>query len=262
MRNPRHDRTIEIVRTAKRLRKLLAKPNFKSFTIFGPDLVAVEMSPTEIKLQECVFAGSTILDTSKMTVMRRYWQLKEHFGDRMEVLFSDTDSICIEVTTSDLDGDLKSLEPILDFSGLPAAHPLYTRAKARVPGLLKLEYGEFNIMTFCGLRSKCYCLELETLDGTRVITVAKCKGVQKCALKRSAGMSHYKECLFQNFNLEVKFCSIRTDGKHNLFTQEQTKVALRNFDNKRFICDCGVKTRGYIPPPPIQEDNEEPMDEN
>jgi hypothetical protein len=254
LRNPRFDRNIEIVRTPIRFRKVVAKPSFKSFTIFGEDLIAVEKLPTEVKLDKCVFAGTTVLDYSKRTMHELYSTLKEQFKDRMKICFSDTDSMCVEVETNRINDELRAVSHIMDMSGFPPSHPLHSKEFQRVTGRLKVEYGDLHILKFVGLRAKCYALDMEARGEKK--TVLKCKGVQKSAMQRSVTFEDYKKCLFENLEKEVQFCSIRTDGKHRLFTLKQSKTALRQFDNKRWIQPDGVITRAYRPPQSQQDDED------
>lgn len=248
LRNPRKDRKLDLVRTAKRFRKLVAQPTFKSFTVFGDDLVAVERTPNVVRLNNLPAAGVTVLDTSKKAMLELYWRFKDQFQARMELLLTDTDSMFMEIQSEDLVADLRPLMDILDTSGLPTTHPLYDARFARVQGRLKIEYGAFNILEYAGVRSKVYALDLESA-ATGQAAVLKCKGVQKHALRKSVNFDDYKRCIFDGVTKGVKFNSIRTDGQHRLFTVEQSKTGLRNFDNKRFIEACGIKTRafGYNP---------------
>jgi hypothetical protein len=254
LRNPRHDRSVELVRTRRRFRKLVAQPTFKSFTIHGEDLVAVERSPSKIMMDNLVAAGASVLDFSKQTMNELYWKFKDQFKERMTTLMSDTDSFGLEITSEDLVGELASLSSILDTSGLPSDHPLYSKERERVPGLLKLEYATSHILRFAGIRPKVYCLDLEEHDKKKKKQIYKCKGVQKGALARSVTFEDYKRCIFEDTVKRVTFASIRTDGQHRIYTMEQTKAALRNFDNKRYLQDDGINTRAFGYNPLDEED--------
>jgi len=243
LRNPRSDKNIELVRTAVRFRKLMSKPTTKGFKIFGEDLIAVERQPTVIKMNNLPAAGVAVLDLSKMLMQKLYWRMKDQFGPRMEMLLTDTDSLAVSLRTDDLVGELRQLMDILDTSSLPPEHPLYDPQYARVQGRLKIEYGRFHIRKCAAVRSKCYALDLVNETGENVIY--RCKGIQKAALKKNVTFEDFKSCVFDSVAKQVAFHTIRTDGRHRLFTVQQTKYALRNFDNKRFILPCGVRTRAY-----------------
>lgn len=247
LRNPRKDRNLELVRSGKRFRKLIAMPTTKGFKIFGEDLVVVEKTPPTIIMNNLPAAGLAVLDLSKKLMMELYWRIKGQFGDRCQMLLTDTDSLAVELQSDDIVEDLRPLMDVLDTSSLPPEHPLYDARYARVQGRLKIEYGGFRIQRFAAVRSKVYALDLASPNGKSV--VYKAKGVQKSALKRSVEFEDYKRCVFDSVAKYVTFHSIRTDGQHRLYTLKQTKVGLQNFDNKRYIEPCGIRTRafGYRP---------------
>ena len=67
LQSPRHYRTVELLTDDRLLRKRIAKSNFKRFQIFHENLVDVEFSPVNIKLDRPIFVGFSILDLSKLT---------------------------------------------------------------------------------------------------------------------------------------------------------------------------------------------------
>lgn len=248
LRNPRKDRNLELVRTAKRFIKLLAKPTTTGFTIFGKDLVAVDRKPAVIRMRNLPAAGVAVLDLSKKLMMELYWRLKEQLGKRMVLCFTDTDSLAVRIETPDLVADLRPLMDILDTSSLPKNHALYDGRFARCQGRLKIEYGAHKVLRFAGVRAKCYALDLADAEGNRS-AIYKAKGVNKGALRRSVNFEDYKRCIFDGVAKYVQFNSIQTDRRHNLYTLEQRKVALQNFDNKRRILNTGrTMAFGYNPP--------------
>ena len=255
LRNCRFDRNVEIVTSCERLRKVVAKPNLKSFTLFAEDVVAVEKLPTKLKLKQCVSAGVSVLDLSKKTMLDLYWKLKNQFGKRMETLFTDTDSFGAEVTSHNINEELSQLKDILDTSGLHSDHPLYHKNNAKVPGFLKIEFGDQYITKFAAVRSKCWAVETVSQDQSKRKTVMKCKGVPQNALKSGIKFEDYKKCVFENVDRQVSFSSIRTDGKHGIFTVKQRKRALCNFDNKRWIESDGIRTRAFRPTDEFDEND-------
>lgn len=61
MENVRQHRNIELVHNNTRLRKVTAKPTYKTTTIFNEDLVAVELYKTKVKLLKPIYCGMSIL---------------------------------------------------------------------------------------------------------------------------------------------------------------------------------------------------------
>ena len=65
MQNLRNRRTVELVTSEEKLKKLAAQPSFKQFKIFHENLVAVERAKVELMLNRPIYVGFAILDLSK-----------------------------------------------------------------------------------------------------------------------------------------------------------------------------------------------------
>ena len=68
MENIRNRVDVKLVNTKEKLRKLVAKPNFKSRKILNENLVSVHMKKTSLTMNKPVYLGMCILDLSK-TIM-------------------------------------------------------------------------------------------------------------------------------------------------------------------------------------------------
>ena len=107
MENLRNRVNIELVTRDKRLQKLTKAPSFDHFKIFTPDIAAVKRRKLTLCLNRPIFAGFTILELSKVLMYSfHYKYVKEKYGSRAKLLFTDTDSLCYEITTQDLYQDL------------------------------------------------------------------------------------------------------------------------------------------------------------
>ena len=61
-----------------------------------------------------------ILDLSKMLMYDFYYNvLKKRYGDKVKLLFTDTDSLCVEIETEDVYKDMSEQEDYYDFSENP-----------------------------------------------------------------------------------------------------------------------------------------------
>ena len=67
----------------------------------------------------------------------------------------------------------------------------------------------------------------------------KCKGVKKSVVKRNIAHEDYKKCLFTGKEQLRKMNVIR-NYKHEVYTEEVNKIALRLDDDKRHILEDGI----------------------
>ncbi|XP_030757911.1 uncharacterized protein LOC115883664 [Sitophilus oryzae] len=85
---------------------LLAKPYFKDLTIFSENL-AIQMKKILVTYNKPIYVGFCILDISK-TVMYDFFYnfLKPLYKDNVSLLYTDTDSFILEVTTENVYHDM------------------------------------------------------------------------------------------------------------------------------------------------------------
>ena len=66
MKNIRRHRDIKLVNNEKDYLKTVMKPNFKSGTLLGPDLIGCEMGKIKVVMNKPVYLGQAISDLSKL----------------------------------------------------------------------------------------------------------------------------------------------------------------------------------------------------
>ena len=66
MENIRRHRNIKLVNNKEEYLKTVMKPNFKSGTLLGDNLMACEMGKVKVVMNKPVYLGQTILDLSKL----------------------------------------------------------------------------------------------------------------------------------------------------------------------------------------------------
>ena len=69
MENIRKHRDIKLVSNEEEYLKNVMKPNFKSGTLLGLDLMGCEMGKVKVVMNKPVYLGQTILDLSKTICM-------------------------------------------------------------------------------------------------------------------------------------------------------------------------------------------------
>ena len=256
LENVRNRRKIDLVTDVRRLRKLAAQPTFKNFTIFHENLVAIERYPARVKLDKPIYTGLTVLDLSKLLMYQWHYEkmplLFPADDQSYTLLYTDTDSLIYSVKTDDIYSDFRKQLDLFDFSSYEPSHPCYQdnpyiqTNKKRI-GVMKDELDGLRMAEFVALRSKVYSYTLVNEDQAageaKKLITRKSKGVSRVAT-RAMEHSDYVNCLFDEKKLYASMTAIRSK-KHQIFTLQQTKLALNYFDDKRHIYEDRVRTLPY-----------------
>jgi len=83
---------VELVNNQKRIKKALAKPTVKNFTIVNDDLVMVQFAKKAIVQNKPMYTGFVVLELSKVLMYDfHYNHIQGQYGsDRARLLFTDT----------------------------------------------------------------------------------------------------------------------------------------------------------------------------
>jgi len=230
MENVRGRTDIRAIMDKDELLKLTRQPYYNQNHIISEDLVLVQMKKRECKLDKPIYVGASVLDLSKLH-MQYFWYdvLKKGFGEKVSLLFTDTDSLCFELKTKhNWEYHMNYIKDELDLSNLKGKYQDNTNKK--VLGKFKCETEGKVIEEFIGLRPKMYSLKLETSEKLT------CKGVKKHKIKNELKHQHYKECLFDGVNKNISYHSIQSKN-HQLGTYKFNKIALTSADDKRYWID-------------------------
>ena len=240
MENIRNRVNVKLVNTEERLKKLSAKPNYKSCKIFNENLISVHLKKTSLTMNKPVYLGMCILDLSKTIIYDFHYQyIKPKYGTKAKLLFTDTDSLMYEIQTEDFYKDIsEDVKDRFDTSDYPENHPsgIPTGINKKVLGMFKDEAAGKIIKEFVGLRAKLYSFIME--DGKEN---KRCKGVKAQVVKNSITHEDYKTCLKTGKEQLRKQNIIRSYG-HEVYTEEVNKIALSSTDDKRYILDDGIHT--------------------
>ena len=190
--------------------KLSSKPNFDRSTIFDENLIACHMKKTEVYFNKPIYVRQAILDSSKsFTFDFRYNYITEKFGDKAELLFTDTDGLIYLIQTEDFYQDInKDIKRKFNTSDYPEKHPsaIKTGINKKVIGKFKDEVNGKQITHFVGLRPKVYSFKVEdnsetlkvegnseTLKVGDKLKTRKAKGVKKNVIKNNLSFEDYKK---------------------------------------------------------------------
>jgi hypothetical protein len=166
--------------------------------------------------------------------------LKSKFGNRLRLLYTDTDSFIFKVATGDLYADMTSMMHELDTSDYPLCHPLYSATNKKTIGKFKDETNGVPISEFICLKAKMYSILLK--KQSKFVSHCKAKGLSHAVVSNTFHFDMYRSALkVDHIPTMVKQNAIRAQ-QHNLFSIEINKLGLHCFDDKRFICDNSVST--------------------
>ena len=150
------------VQDSDKYRKLTYKPNYKSTVPFEDcELSFVKMYRTKTKLNKPIYCGVSILDISKTLMYDFYYnELKTTFGEKVNLLYTDTDSLLVQIEQSsdDLTGYLNEKRNLFDFSNYPPNHPLYSVKNKKVISKMKDEFGGKTILEAVCIGQKMYSI--------------------------------------------------------------------------------------------------------
>lgn len=243
MENLRKRIDIHLVNNQSKARKLTNKPTFHAFKIFNKDLVAVHMLKQKLYLNRPIYVGFSILDMSKTLMYDfHYNYMKQKYGQKAQLLFTDTDSLCYSVYTHDIYNDMLNDKEFFDTSEYKHNHPLHSMVNKKVLGKMKDETHGIPIHEFVGLKSKMYSLIYHEAD--KLIEKKTAKGIKKCVIKQHTRHEHYKQCLFDKTIHMSSMNQIRSYD-HQLYNIAINKLGLSPFDDKRYILEDGISSLAY-----------------
>ena len=130
MENLRKRVDVRLVTDEKKLLKLTSKPAYVSSKIFNENLVAVHKIKETLTLNRPAYVGMCILDLSKTLMYDfHYKYIKEIYGNKAKLLFTDTDSLTYEIEANDVYKDFFKDKDKFDNSDYPEYSPFFYKKK-------------------------------------------------------------------------------------------------------------------------------------
>ena len=154
-------------------------------------------------------------------------------------MYTDTDSLLLEIKTEDVYKDIESNKNLYDTSDYAKEHPLNSDPNKKVLGKMKDECAGTRIAECACLRPKMYSI-LKADEKN----IEKAKGVKKSVVKKIIMHEQYKETLFGSKQLWHGMNILRSEG-HEIYGMHVNKILLSPFDSKRWIADDGIHTNAY-----------------
>lgn len=186
-----------------------------------------------------IFLGFTVLELSKLHMFKLHYDtFKKKFGEKISLIYTDTDSFIYHIKTDDLYEDLKEMEEIMDFSDYPKDHFLHDVTNKKKLGYLKDEMNGAAIDEIVALKSKLYAIKY----GTKNKLTAK--GVQKATVRDEITFEDYRKCL--ETSIPSRHLNYRLQSRKHIITSVSVeKVSLSPLDDKRYILSDGISTLAF-----------------
>jgi len=134
-------------------------PNTVASTLFN----TVNLLPKELRFDH---VGSKL----------KFCPIKKKFGSKVNLLFTDTDSLCCEIETEDFFKDISAdVQEKFDTSNLSPNHPsaIPTGINKKVAGMCKDEAGGEIIEEFVGLRTQLYAIKKLDGEEEKIVRVSR-----------------------------------------------------------------------------------------
>ena len=242
IKNLRNRVEVKIVRDWKtnKIRKLVSRPSFDRFAIFGNDMAGIDMHKTRLVLNKPVYTGMTILENSKILMYDFFYNhLKARYGNNCELIYTDTDSLLLNIQTEDVYKDIKEDLFLYDTSNYPKDHPLHDARNKKVLGKMKDECEGDVTEEVVAVRPKIY-----SVNKVGQKKYKEDEGCEKNVIEKEITHEHYKEALFGRKQFMHKMKILRSED-HEMYGMFMSKIAISPFDTKRCIADDGVQTLVY-----------------
>ena len=258
----------------------MSKTGFNGAVFQQDDVMIAKMLHESIKYEKPLYLGATITEYAKFLMFDFYYNVLHKFygPERVTLLFTDTDSLMLEIETEDIFEDIKKINDQFDCpidvssfdKEVTEKYGIKTDGNG-VIGRFKSETGSDIIYRFAGLRSKMYAFEtyknyMNKDKPEAEKSSKKAKGVPKASLS-SITMDSYLDCLFGLHDEEIidtiaeNKIAIHPDNpellrqqieikgirsfSHELYSYKSIKYGLSCNDSKRFIQSDNINTLAY-----------------
>ena len=144
----------------EKLLKLIKQPNFQNTYQISNRLALVESKPIKTVFNKPIYMGAVILETSKLHIYQFWYDyLKVKYGNKIQLIYTDTDSFVIEIETDDIYKDMLQDRHLYNFNDYPKDHPNYSLNNKKVYGIFKDDLNGKILTEFTADKPKMYSYE-------------------------------------------------------------------------------------------------------
>ncbi|CAB4036373.1 Hypothetical predicted protein [Paramuricea clavata] len=183
-------------------------------------------------------------DPKEKSTFCKYWDVNNLYGGCMSqplpygnFQWEDPDTIDYKQFLED--SHRGKLHDCWDNSNYDKDSPYFSNKNKKVPGKMKDEMGGQQIEEISANKPKSYAILKSSGKEEK-----KLKGIPRCAKDRVISYADVKDCIFKGTTKRITCHTIRSVN-HNLRTISQDKLALSNYDTKRYVLDDGITSLPY-----------------
>jgi len=210
---------------------LIRKPTIKEIIPIDEDLSLYKMKRKSVKLDSPKIVGACILDYAKLLMYEIYYKFyKAKYGENVKLVYTDTDSLILEIQTDDLYQDMADNPYWFDLSTYEGK--FHSTANAKVIGKFKDEYANKVISQVIAVRPKMYWVGLDSGEELK-----KAKGISRLAVKNQVTKEDFVDAIELDVSSTVSMIGFRS-RRHQIFTEHMVKTGINAFCCKRFRMDA------------------------
>ena len=173
-----------------------------------------------------------VLELSKLLMYKFYYDyLKVKYGDKCKLIYTDTDSLLLDVECEDFYKDMEKDRHLHDTNDYPKDHPCYSGMNKKVIGKFKDECNGKPIEEVICLRSKMYSIKKGDKKCEK-----KAKGTAKPVVKYNITHASYRRALFAHESMRHEMDRQQLKD-HQIYGARTNKISISPFDSKRYIQD-------------------------
>jgi hypothetical protein len=247
MQNVREYESMKFTLSPSKAQRWFNRPDCSGVHIYNnhadveKPLVYCTFTKRIVKMNQPIVVGSTVLDHSKHMIYNIWYdKLKPKWGDNIQLLYQDTDSLVIKVNSPNYYKDLQDIRDIIDFTGFnDRTHPVFEgidydteiEPHKDVLGRLKSETKDSEIQEFIALKAKQYSFVVNDKS------TMKNKGLPGAVAKSRLCHKDFLDSLLKATTLSVTFKTIRSH-KHQVGIDLMEKIAVTCYDDKRYYLNA------------------------
>jgi hypothetical protein len=216
-----------LTKNDEKAQKLMGYNTFKDLS-YQNGFYTIQMEKKKVKFNKATYLGTTILDMSKYLMYDFHYNvMKEKYGDKCELIYTDTDSLVYDIKTDDLYSEMFEMKEYFDLSDVKI-DKFKSNENKKVVGKFKDESNMIPITEFVALKPKLYSFLVHGENKKHL----KAKGITRGAQK---DMKHemFTECARNCKDVDIKQVRIQM-FKRQVYTLETSKKGLSNYDDKMY----------------------------